>query len=278
MQHMLLPLAIAAVILLLDRVRLGRTTWRVAAVTCGALLGAYFQFVQTTRQGPMMDTIRQYNSADVVFTALLPFADDPRALLAEIGIDPGCAIYNGKRAWQLPDLPERACRGLVNFTRGKELGVLMHHPTIAARLFVHGIPALDPWIAEDIGHVEGGQFEKVPTSMPSIGRVLHAVPAIQFVVLGLPLLALMALLVRPGARTGSTWLDATALAVTVMVATLVVTLLGDGLADTGKQGHLVVNAALAWLIGGLIMCIPKGRSAAATAQDRGQPPLRRYPG
>src|SRR6185312_8361060 len=112
-QHMLLPLGLGIVVLVLNRCRLGYTSWRAAALLVGALFGLYFQFVQTTREGLMMDAIRQYNRADVVFTGMLPFAGDPRALLADIGIDPGCAIYSGKRAWQLPDLPERACQGLV---------------------------------------------------------------------------------------------------------------------------------------------------------------------
>jgi hypothetical protein len=244
-QHMLLPLGLGAVVLVLDRWRLEHTSWRAVALIAGALLGLYFQFVQTTREGLMMDTIRQYNRADVVFTGILPFADDPRALLADIGIDPGCAIYNGKRAWELPDLPERACSGLVNFTRGREIGALIRHPSIAARLAAHGVPALDPWIADNIGHVEGGAFQKLPDSMPSVGRLLHAIPAVQIVLLALPLLALIVLIVRPGPREGSAALDATALVVVTMAGTLAVTLLGDGLADTAKQGHLVINAALA---------------------------------
>src|SRR5262249_10937396 len=105
LQHMLLPFALTLVGVALDRARLHRTTWRAAALGVGALAGAYFQFVQTAREGAMMDAIRQYNRADVVFTALLPLADDPRAILTDAGIDPGCAIYSGKRAWELPDLP-----------------------------------------------------------------------------------------------------------------------------------------------------------------------------
>ena len=263
MQHMLLPLGLAATVFSIDRVRLARTSWRALALACGAAAGAYFQFVQTTREGPMMDTIRQYNSADVVFTGLLPFADDPRALLSEIGIDPGCAIYSGKRAWQMPDLPERTCRGLINFTRGRELGALLRHPSIAAKLAVHGVSALDPWLADNIGHIEGESFGKLPASIPSLGRVLHASPAIQYSLLALPLLALLAMLIRPGIRAGGPALEATALTVMVIIATLGVTLLGDGLADTAKQGHLVINAALAWLVCGLIMRIPPGRRRVA---------------
>ena len=274
-QHMLLPLALALGVILLDRKRLGRTSWRAAALTLGALAGAYFQFVQTAREGPMIETIRQYNRADVVFTALLPLADDPKALLAEIGIDPGCAIYSGKRAWQLPDLPEHTCRGLVNFTRTRELGALLRHPSIAARLAVEGVPALDPWLADNIGHVEGRPFEKLPASVPTFGRLLHAYPQAQLVLLSLPLLALVILLVRPGARAGGAALDATLLVVLAMLATLAVTLLGDGLADTPKQGHLILNAALAWLVAGLIMCVRKRSASNAVDTGRSQPPIPR---
>jgi hypothetical protein len=275
MEHMLLPLALTGTVFLIDRLRLARTSWRALALACGAAAGAYFQFVQTTREGPMMDTIRQYNTADVVFTGLVPFYDDPRALLTEIGIDPGCAIYSGKRAWQLPDLPERTCRGLINFTRGVEIGALLRHPSIAAKLAVQGVSALDPWLAENIGHVEGASFGKIPASVPTIGRVLHASPVIQIPMLALPVLALLVLLVRPGIRAGAavpgaTALDATALVVVAMVATLAVTLLGDGLADTAKQDHLVINAALAWLACGLMMRIPPSRRPLAVDVSGGR--------
>ncbi len=265
LQHMLLPLGLGLAVLVLDRWRLGHTSWRAAALILGALAGVYFQFVQTTREGLMMDAIRQYNTADVVFTGILPFADDPRALLEEVGIDPGCAIYTGKRAWQLPDLPDRACIGLVNFTRGREIGVLIRHPAIAAKLAVHGIPALDPWIADNVGHVEGGTFQKLPASIPSVGHVLHASAMARYTLLVLPFLGLIALLIRPGMRRGSGELHATTLVVVTMLATLAVTLLGDGLADTAKQGHLVVNAALAWLAVGLMMRAPGFRTTVRTA-------------
>jgi hypothetical protein len=275
LQHMLLPLAFAVTILVLDRARLGRTTWRAFALTLGALFGAYFQFVQTERHGPMIDTIRQYNRADVVFTALVPLAENPEALLADIGIDPGCASYSGKRAWQLPDLPDRTCAGLVNFTRSREIGALLRHPSIAPKLLVKGVLALDPWLADNIGHVEAREFEKLPPSVPTLGRLLHAYPWLQIALLALPVAALFVLLVRPGARKGSAALDATALVVVTMIATLGITLLGDGLADTAKQGHLVIDAALAWLVAGTMMCVPMFSAfeqRASTAAERPPPP------
>ena len=266
-------LGLGIALLILDRWRLKRTSWRAAALLVGALLGLYFQFVQTMREGLMMDAIRQYNRADVVFTGMLPFADDPRALLAEIGIDPGCAIYDGRRAWELPDLPEHACSGLVNFTRGREIGALIRHPAIAAKLAAHGVSALDPWIADNVGHVEGAAFRKLPNSIPSLGRVLHASAVARYTLLALPFLGLIVLLVRPGVRRGSAALDATALVVVTMLGTLAVTLLGDGLADTAKQGHLVVNAALAWLAAGLMMRAPAIRTTVRTIGPPGDASL-----
>jgi hypothetical protein len=275
LQHMLLPFGLGAVVLVLDRWRLQRTSWRAVALIIGGLAGLYLQFVQTMREGPMMDAIRQYNRADVVFTGMLPFADDPRALLAELDIDPGCAIYSGMRAWELPDLPEHTCRGLVNFTRGRELGALLRHPSIAAKLAAHGVPALDPWVADNVGHVEGAVFQKLPASIPSLGRLLQISAPVRLLLLALPLLSLLVLLVRPGPRAGSRALDASALVAATMAATLAITLLGDGLADTAKQGHLVINAALAWLIAGLIMRIPTSRTTVRTVRapdDHSLPP------
>lgn len=245
-QHLVLPLGLAAVVFVLDRVRLGHASWRALALGLGALAGCWLQVAQLHREGAMMDAIDQYNRADVVFTALLPFADDPRALLEELHIDPDCAIYSGRHAWEFPDLPERVCRGLVNFDRGTELRTLAAHPRIALRLASHAPLALDPWIAKNLGQIEGGEFATI-AALPSLGRLLHAWPWLQLGLLAAPLLALLVLLVRPGPRRGARALDFTALVVVTMLGTLTVTILGDGLADAAKQGHLVVNAALAWL-------------------------------
>jgi len=245
-QHLLLPLGLGVLVLLLDRARSGRMSWRAAALLCGGFAGFWLQFVQLHRENPMMDAIDQYNRADVVFTALVPFADDRRALLSELGIDPDCAIYSDHHAWEFPDMPERVCRGLSEFTRGTELRTLLRHPRIALRLLGHGVLGLDPWIAKNLGQVEGGEFATMTPAQPSLGRVLHAWPKLQLVLLALPMLGLCGLLWRPGPHRGSRALHYAALTVATMIATLGITILGDGLADAAKQGHLVVDAALAW--------------------------------
>jgi len=243
-QHLLLPLAMAGALALLE---IGGTwRWRPVAVACGALLGLGLQVAQLGRDAPMMEAIDQYNRADVVFTALLPFADDPAVILAETGIDPACAIYSGEHAWELPDLPENVCAGLSEFTRGKELATLLRHPVLALRLAAASVAALDPWIAKNLGAVEGGDFTPLPSTQPSLGRPLHAWPGLWLACLAMPCLSVLALLLRR--RRAGRVFELGVLLTTLMLSTLAATVLGDGLADTAKQGHLVTNAALAWLV------------------------------
>ncbi|WP_300616014.1 hypothetical protein [Dokdonella sp.] len=251
-QHLLLPLTLALVVLVLDRLRHARFRWRGAALATGAVIGLFAQFVQLQREGAMMDAIDQYNRADVVFTALLPASDDPAAMLSELGIDPACAIYSGHHAWEFPDLPERVCAGLSEFSRGDEIATLLRHPLIVPRLAVRGVLGLDPWIAKNLGQVEGGDFATMAPPQPSLGHVLHAQPALQVALLALPALTLFVLLGHPGPRRGARALDFAALVVAAMLATLGITVLGDGLADVAKQGHLVVNAAIAFALVGVI--------------------------
>ncbi len=251
-QHIVLPLSVAIALLALHRWQDGRFGWRAVALLCGAFLGAFFQFVQLQRSGEMIHSIRQYNRAGVVLTALLPFAEDRRALLEGIGIDPDCAQYSGLRAWQLPDMPERACRGVERFGYGQQLQLLVTHPGIAVRLGLRGITALNPWIAANIGQVEGEELAEIPDDMATIGVPLRAHPYLQFGVLALPLIGLAIVLTRARRRPQSAFLAYTAATVVVMVATLGVTLMGDGLADTAKQGHLVLNVAIAWIIATLV--------------------------
>jgi hypothetical protein len=264
-QHLLLPMALMAVVLLVDGARLRRVTWRGVALGIGACAGLGVQFAQMHREGAMMQAIDQYNRADVVFTALLPFADDRRALLVELGIDPACVIYNAHHAWEFPDLPETVCSGLAGFTRGSELATLVRHPGLTLRLAGHSVLALDPWIAKNLGQVEGGDLATIPATMPGVGPLLHAWPLLQMALLALPPLGVLLLGSRRPRRAGRA-LELALLCTTLMFATLLVTVLGDGLADTAKQGHLIVNAALAFAL--VMLLGTMGRKATQPSPSR----------
>jgi hypothetical protein len=261
-QHLGLPLAVAAALAAAAWWQRRPPDWRVVALAAGALAGLVLQLAQLGRSGPMMEAIDQYNRADVLFTALLPLADDPRALLVELGIDPACARYSGRHAWELPDLPEPLCAGFAGFGRTSQLRTLARHPAIAWRLAATTPGALSPWIAGNLGQVEGGAFEPAPHATGA-GHWLSRYPWLQRATLALPPLALLVLLWRRRCRPA---VDAareySATTCALMLATLAVTVLGDGLADVAKQGHLVTNAALAWLLVAVAVLAARVRASA----------------
>lgn len=247
-QHLLLPLVCAVIVLGLGFWLSRRWSRLGKAILLGALAGLAVQVVQLQRDSEAIRAIDMFNRADVTFTGLLPNARDPAAAAAELGLAPDCLRFLGTRAWQMDDYPGRACPGLVNVTRGRELALLLHEPGTGLRMWWHGVLALDPWLAPGLGLVEGGDFQKLPGGFISISQLLTAAPLLRALLLGGPPLALI-LLLWPGIGRGrSRWLTYTALTVAIMTATLSITVLGDGLADTPKQGHLIVNAALAWWI------------------------------
>jgi hypothetical protein len=189
-----------------------------------------------------------FNRADVAFTGLFPNATDPAATAAVAGVDTDCLRFSGKRAWEIQDYPGHACPSLKNLSRARELAALMRDPTMSARLGWHGVLALDPWVAPGLGLVEGTEYAPLPAGLPSFSSVLAAVPLLRLLLLGGPFLALPLLGFGRLARGHTRWLLYTVLTAVIMLASLTVTVLGDGLADTPKQGHLVINAALAWWI------------------------------
>jgi hypothetical protein len=247
-QHLLLPLVCALIVLGLGFWWNRRWSWQGKAILLGALAGLAVQVVQLQRDSDAIRAIDMFNRADVTFTGLLPNARDPAATANDLGLTPDCLRYLGTRAWQMDDYPEHACPGLAKVTRGRELALLLHEPRMALRLWWHGVLALDPWLAPGLGVVEGGDFQKLPPEFFSISDLLTAAPLLRVLVLGGPLLVLILLLWPRFGRSRQRILVYTALTVAVMAATLSITVLGDGLADTPKQGHLVINAALAWWI------------------------------
>lgn len=246
-QHLLLPGALALTVLgagwCCGR---QRGSWQGKALLLGALAGLALQTLQLQRDNLAIRAIDQFNRADVVFTGLLPNASDPAATALALGLAPDCLRFSGLRAWQLPDYPEHACPSLANVSRKRELAVLLEEPDLAWRMFWHGVSALDPWLVPGLGLVEGGNFHKLPNGFFSISTALSAQPMVRGLVLGGPLAGLIVLLCAPRRRPRLCLYSA--LTVATMLLTVAITVVGDGLADTSKQGHLIVNAVLAWWI------------------------------
>ncbi len=257
-QHIFLPLALTVVTMIAGRLHATRWwRWQNVALLLGAFAGLYFQFVQLQRDGEMMQTIRQYNSADVLLTALLPASSDPAAATAQLQIDSSCLQYIGKAAWQLPDLPNRACPGLINFTRGRELALLAQQPLTFLRIWWLGVQNLSPWMADNIGHVEGVEFAKLPTDWFSMSRPLANSRILLIGMFLLPSAVVLLMLLYRRWRGYAQFLLFTALIAVTQQTTLLITVLGDGLADTAKQGGLAINAGIAWLLVSAILVIAR---------------------
>lgn len=247
-QHLLLPLACAGVVFALDWLRARRWSWQGKAVLLGALAGLALQGVQLTRDSETIRAIDMFNRADVAFTGLLPNARDPAATAARLGVDAACLRYVGLRAWEMADYPGHACPSLAQVTRTRELRILLSEPDLSLRLGWRGVLALQPWLAPGLGLVEDGEFATLPPQFFTFSTVLSALPVLRVLALAAPLVALPLLLLSGFGRRRPRLLACTALTAVIMLATLTITVLGDGLADTPKQGHLVLNAALAWWI------------------------------
>jgi len=267
-QHLLLPLALAGVALAHGRHRERRVPWPGAAACAGAALGLAVQLVQLHRDSAAIRDIDLANRADVVFTGLLPHTRDHVVLARRLGLAPACLRYTGLRAWQLPGGPQRACPSLAEVGRAREFAALLAEPQLGLRLFAAGASALDAWLAPGLGLVEGGDFAPLPPSFVSASPLLDAWPPLRALVFAAPLLAVVA------ARRAR-WRLVSALAATTMLATLGIVVLGDGLADVPKQGHLIYNAALAWWVvaatlGARVWRARRGGSTAVDAVDLDQ--------
>ena len=252
-QHIVLPLGIAVAMLLIGRWRDRVWLWKGTALLIGALAGIVVQVVQLQRDSDAIRAINIFNQADVVFTALLPNSRDPAATAQFLGLSPECLQYSGKRAWQMPGFPADLCPELTKVSRPRELLALLREPDMTLRIGWAGLANLHPWVAPGLGVVEGGNFATLPKEFFSLSDVFAEQPTLRVLLFGAPFVALAALLWRHRWRAWPRLLTVTVLTVVVTLGTLTVTVLGDGLADVPKQGHLVYNAALTWWISALVV-------------------------
>lgn len=265
-QHIVLPLGIALAMLLIGRWRDRVWLWKGKALLIGALVGIAVQVVQLQRDSDAIRAINVFNQADVVFTALLPNARDPAATAQRLGLEPQCVQYTGLRAWQMPGFPADLCPGLARASRSRELLTLLREPDMTLRIGWRGLQALDAWLAPGLGLVEGGDFARLPAGFSTLSTPLSEFAWLRAILFGAPFVALLALLRHQRWRRWPRLLTGTMFTAVVTLGTLMVTVLGDGLADVPKQGHLIFNMALAWFIGASVFT---AQLALGTRRDQG---------
>ena len=265
-QHLLLPLMCAGSVLIFDYARTKKWSWRASALFIGAIAGLLIQVAQLHRDNAAIRDIDMFNRSDVAFTGLLPNASDREKTAAILGIDPACIRYEGLRAWQLPGYPPEVCPSIANISRARELIALMRDPLMAMRLVWNGVASVDPWLAPGLGTVEGGNFDKLPSVFITASDFFSASSLVRGILLGGPIVAMFVLLFWR--RRPSGMRRYTVLTTAVMFTTLVVTVLGDGLADVPKQGHLVINAAFAWWIYVLTIAVARALGMHTSSAER----------
>lgn len=260
-QHLLLPTVLALVVLAFGRRHTGRWPWQGYALLGGAAIGALFQFAQLQRDDLMMQSIRSYNRAHVIFTGLLPAVRDPAATLVRLGMPARCAEHTGKAAWQMPGLPEDVCPGIEKLGRVRILFEFVREPLAAVRFLGNGLAALNPWLPRNLGHVEGEILGKLPARFVTLNGVLDRAPPLRYALFALPFVAAAfawrrraasALAPSETLNAGDPLALLAVLTSALMLATLGITLAGDGIADVAKQGHLIFNVSLAWVVVGTI--------------------------
>lgn len=257
-QHLVLPLCLAVGVLAFGRWHARRWPWQGWALLAGAVVGAVFQFAQLGRNDLMMQSIRSFNRANIVFTGLLPAAADPLATTRRLGLPEACAAHSGKSAWQLPGLAEEICPGMDKVGRLTVVRELLREPMAMLRFLRNGVVVLNPWVPRNLGHVEGEVLGKLPARFPSWNGLLDATPWLRYLLFAVPLLAAL----RAWRRADRFALLSLLVAI-LMLATFGITIFGDGLADVAKQGHLIFNAALGWSVVALVLGLCRLRRDSA---------------
>jgi hypothetical protein len=236
-QHLFVPLvtvlcvALVAWLCRLDRRRL------LLVVTLGALLGSSAQWLHMNSAGN--DSIRSANLVDTLFTALLPNASQPEAMLSELGLPATCIEQSGS-SWYSPGMSDRKlCPEVFALRQPGLIAAAVRDPLMLGRALVGGAKRADAWIPAGLGVVEGQDSMGLPASIPSWSRVhAKAGPLVRCALICvLPVLALVLVC----ARRSSTQAPANAVLLVLCVLPLVVlttAILGDGYVDVPKHFQL----------------------------------------
>ncbi|HEV7489682.1 MAG TPA: hypothetical protein VGO25_02680 [Rhodanobacteraceae bacterium] len=243
-QHLILPLVLAAAVLLGAR----RAGSKVAlALAIAGLVGFGVQLANGMQPTLMASNIARVNRADYTLLVLLPETSDRERIVTTLDIDQACLEYSGKSVYAMKLPVERICKTVDRWHRTTLWWLLVADPPALGRALLHIPNLLLPWVPEYLGVIEGGDNARPPASAPTLSALFARSIAFAWFLLLLPWLVLAGCFVRPA----SSLARAFALSCAAGVASVAVaSLLGDGDVEFAKHAHLTINFALASL------CVP----------------------
>jgi hypothetical protein len=243
-QHVLLPLIVLLAVLVAAGNARGTARPVALALLAGLSVGLLVQWMH--RNAADNESIRHANVVDTLFTALLPNARDPAALLEDLGLPQDCLQQSGS-SWYTPGMSERTlCPQVFAIDQRDLLRAALSDPAMSTRALIGGIAQMAPWIPGHLGVVEDQAFSGLPESVPSWSRVVDALgaKALGAWLFGLPMVALGLVLFRRSASQVAA--NVVVLAVSALpLCVLGAAVFGDGYADLARHTQLGIAALLA---------------------------------
>lgn len=243
-QHVFVPLVVLLAMLPAARNVRGVKRPVALALLAGLAIGLLVQWMH--RNAPDSASIRHANVVDTLFTALLPNAGDPAALLDQLGLPRECLQQSGS-SWYTPGMGERMlCPQVFAIGHGDLLRAALADPAMLARALVGGIAQMAPWIPDHLGVVEGQAHAGLPESVPSWSRMVDAMGAraLGGWLSAVPLVAFFLVLFRRAPAQAAA--NVVVLAASVLpLCVLGAAVFGDGYADLARHVQLGVAALLA---------------------------------
>ncbi|MEO8673122.1 MAG: hypothetical protein ABI411_17540 [Tahibacter sp.] len=250
LQHMLLPLFIAAAVAVPIVLRRHRYWAVLTALLIGGSIGVGLQLVQMQREHGLFAAVAVVNNTDLVLSALLPASADPAQTTARLGLGEACVAQSGKNIYKLDIALELACPGAAGLSRLRVLGLFFSEPGTLLRMLARVPPRMLPWLPDYLGLVAADDPMVEPIALPegffSVNRWIGTRAWLCWCLILAPLPVMLLAVARRGAPTGLPVFAAACAAVALSVPC--VTVFGDGFTETAKQAHLALNAGCGVLL------------------------------
>ena len=196
------------------------------------------------------------NITNVVFEAVLGSSSAPSRTAAALGLPEHCSAMAGAN-WFSPGVAQQhPCPEVFEVSRLRIVSLAFSEPDTLARAWGRGLLASRPWIPPLLGKVARRDSAPLPEALYTIDGWLSGLPVPLYALLlfGPAILMLLALASSVPRRLPVPVLFVLATLAALPPCMLSIVVLGDGLADTAKQFHLAIPAAVAfWLIAAAVV-------------------------